>query len=410
MKIMKLHTCLNTAIAAATILAAAMAGSVNAQETPSPTSKQYSISPAIEFSGGGTSFGIKGRISNPNVPISVRPIVLFGYTPSVTGADFMKSVANGVSNLSNFAGLTADQKRAQVQLFYNVALTDPQANDIAKKLVAALSTPNPDSTQVYLIGRAKDYIARYDIETFKNLTPAQQQAQIKIFAPNIVDVATAATALNTAVTTPAPFRTPAQNQTISDAKGYLATAAATNLSGFLTLTPAQQSEELQIFSRTPLSDAQADVIATNLTTALANPTTSPNATFIASANQAIAYSSNTNAVGFTPGSGTAYGAAITYDFESADKKFIGYVGPRILFASGSNRIGNFDTSTSETDIGVLIGADYAISNDFIAGLSATYNFSKTGTLNVSGAGGFSGSAALSGSNSLDVGINFGYRF
>jgi hypothetical protein len=57
-----------------------------------------------------------------------------------------------------------------------------------------------------------------------------------------------------------------------------------------------------------------------------------------------------------------------------------------------------------------LGADYAISGDLIAGLSATYNFSKSGTLNVSGPGQFSGSAPISESTSFDVGASLGYRF
>ncbi len=80
-----------------------------------------------------------------------------------------------------------------------------------------------------------------------------------------------------------------------------------------------------------------------------------------------------------------------------------------MFANGSSKIGNFDTNTSETSVGLLIGADYAISADFIAGLSATYNFSNFGDLSVTGPGGFKGSAPVSGT-SLNIGVNFGYRF
>jgi transcription elongation factor len=223
-----------------------------------------------------------------------------------------------------------------------------------------------------------------------------------------IDAATAA--LKQAVETPASSRTPAQVQTIADAQASLNNA---DLSVFSSLTPAQQKETAQIFSRTPLTEAQADTFATSLTSALETPAnirTAVQNDIINTANQSVAYIAKTQAIGFTPGSGTAYGAAITYDFESADKKLSGYIGPRVLFASGSSKIGNFDTSTTETNFGLLLGADYAISNDFIAGLSATYNFSKTGTLNVSGPGGFNGSAPVSGGNSLDIGVNFGYRF
>jgi hypothetical protein len=54
---------------AAIVLAVVSSSCANAQE------KRFSVGPAIEFSGGGTSFGIKGRISNPGTPVSVRPIV-----------------------------------------------------------------------------------------------------------------------------------------------------------------------------------------------------------------------------------------------------------------------------------------------------------------------------------------------
>lgn len=77
------HTYIHTYILfSLTAMAAVTASGANAQDNPSANLKPYSVGPAIEFSGGGTSFGIKGRISNPGVPVSVRPIILFGYTPS----------------------------------------------------------------------------------------------------------------------------------------------------------------------------------------------------------------------------------------------------------------------------------------------------------------------------------------
>ena len=390
----------------------ATASSVNAQEI----SKPYSVGPAIEFSGGGTSFGIKGRISNPGTPVSVRPIILFGYTPSVSGATFSQAVTNGVSNFSNFAALTTEQKRAQLKLIIDFPLTDQQADDVAKKLSLALASDPATRTteQNFYIGRALGAVSNYNLETFKNLTPAQQQAQVKLFLPNATDavVANTASALDAALKTPFNNRTPAQRETISTAQGVLNSA---NLSGFSSLTSAQQKEQVGIFvnNAKPLSDSEIDAAATSLTAALntpaANRTLAQNAT-LSTAQQSVAYIANTQAIGFTPGSGTAYGAAITYDFESADKKLMGYFGPRILFATGSSKVGNFDTSTTETSIGALIGADYAISDSLTAGLNATYNFSKSGTLSVSGPGGFSGSAPVSGNSSFDIGVSFGYRF
>jgi hypothetical protein len=157
------------------------ASGANAQDNSSPNLKPYSIGPAIEFSGGGSSFGIKGRISNPGTPVSVRPIILFGYTPSVSGATFSQAVVNGAGNLSGFSALTLDQKRAQVRLISDIALTDQQADDTAKRLVAALNTPENNQTteQKFLIATAQYAVQRYDIENFKTPTPAQQKAQAK---------------------------------------------------------------------------------------------------------------------------------------------------------------------------------------------------------------------------------------
>lgn len=406
-----IHPFLLTAVVGIATLTANIA---NAQENSSTASKAYSISPAIEFSGGGTSFGIKGRISNPGTPISVRPLILFGYTPTVSGATFSQAILNG-GNLNGFAALTPEQKRAQVKLFTDVPLTEQQADEVVKQLSTALATAPTSRTpeQNFYIAKALSSVQRYDLEKFKNLTPAQQQAQVKLFNPNAsdADIATAASALDAAIKTPANSRTPAQLQTISIAQGFLNNA---NINVFASLTSAQQKEQVRIFANNPvpLTDAQADSDATSLTAVLNTPVINRSLaqqSIVSVAQQSIAYIANTQAIGFTPGAGTAYGAAITYDFESADKKLTGYVGPRILFANGSSKIGNFDTNTSETSIGLLVGADYAISGDLIAGLSATYNFSKSGDLNVTGAGGFKGSAPVSGT-SLDIGVNFGYRF
>lgn len=398
-----------------TAMAAVTASGANAQNNPSANLKPYSVGPAIEFSGGGTSFGIKGRISNPGVPVSVRPIVLFGYTPSVSGATFSQAVSSGSGTLSGFAALTTEQKRVQIKLIYDLALTDQQADDVAKRLSAALATAPARRTteQNFYIAKAQDSVQRYDLENFKTLTPAQQRAQVQLFAPATttdaqIDAATAA--LKQAVETPASSRTTAQVQTIANAQSSLNNA---DLRLFSSLTSTQQRETAQIFSRTPLTESEADAFANQLTSALqtsaATRTFTQNA-IITTANQSVAYAANTGAVGFTPGSGTAYGAAITYDFESADKKLMGYFGPRVLFATGSSKVGNFDTSTNELSIGALIGADYAISGDLTAGLNATYNFSKSGTLSVSGPGGFSGSAPISGNSSFDIGVSLGYRF
>jgi Opacity family porin protein len=57
---------------------------------PAPE-KKYSIGPAIQFGGGGTSFGITGKYKLGD-QFSVRPIFLFGYKPTVTTSNVTKSL------------------------------------------------------------------------------------------------------------------------------------------------------------------------------------------------------------------------------------------------------------------------------------------------------------------------------
>jgi opacity protein-like surface antigen len=217
-----------TPIAIAAIATIISASSVFAQEKPQ---KQFSVGPALEFGGGGTSFGIKGKVTVSD-QISVRPMILFGYKPSVSRSDI------------NQIGL------------------------------------NAGSTQA-------------------NLDTPQSQTQI----------------------------TEALNAT---------------------------------------------------------------------------------------GTGTGYGLAVTYDFKSPDSKIVGYVGPRILFGSASGSAAAtgtsaaFTTSTNETNIGLTAGADYEISPDFTAGLSATYNLSRSGTTSIT-SNNVTTSAPISG-GTFNFGINVGYNF
>jgi hypothetical protein len=117
------------------------------------------------------------------------------------------------------------------------------------------------------------------------------------------------------------------------------------------------------------------------------------------------------------GTGTAYGLTVSYDFKSPDSKIAGYIGPRLLFASASGSGNNsnsfgppgpFTTSTNETNIGLTAGADYAISPDVTAGLTATYNILRSGTTSVT-TNGRTLSDSLSGGN-FNVGINVSYNF
>jgi opacity protein-like surface antigen len=450
-------------------IAVAMASGANAQETASIVSKPNSIGPAIEFNGGGTSFGIKGKIGVGS-QISIRPTILFGYTPSVSGSTFGQALTSGINNLTalvtptraqqitaaiaadptltaetaaalldkkdptdaekqtiataqtpvfRYTTLKQEDLAAQLSAFSGVPLTDRQADEFAKQLVAAANVT--DSTkltpeQQVTIAKAQGAIARYDIETFKKLTPAQQQLLVKTYSPagsTDKQISDTVTALNSAVNTDPTKRTEADNSLLASTQSNVRNNnTAVN---FIDLTSGQQRDLLQSFSQTPLTPAEVTSLIGTLNAAAealqtpADQRTDDQKTAIANANQAIGIQSNSLTPGFTPGSGTAYGVAVTYDFQSADGKLSGYVGPRIMLANGSSKIGSFDTSTNETSIGLLVGADYAISSDLTAGLSATYNFSKSGDLTVTGPGGFKGSAPVSGS-SLDIGVNFGYRF
>ncbi len=376
-----------------------IAGSANAQEKASKT-KLNSVGPAIEFSGGGTSFGIKGKITNPGVPLSFRPIVLFGYTPNVSGGDFGKAVASGVANsFDTKVLLTPDQKRAIVrQQNPTLTLTDADADALlADALAEPVATRTPEQNALIAATTGP-------VPVFTTLTPAQQRAQVKLFTDlNLNDQQADDVAKRTSeALAAAPASRTAEQNILVDAIGN-----PTDPATFTALTPVAKRAAIKTAYNVTLSDTQADTIASQINNALTNPNAGQTALTVA--NSYISFVTRTEAVGFTPGAGVAYGAAVTYDFESADKKLSGYIGPRVLFASGSSKAGNFDTNTNETNIGLLVGADYEISPDFIAGLSGTYNFSKTGTLDVSGPGGFKGSSSVSGS-SFDVGINFAYRF
>jgi Opacity family porin protein len=449
-----------------TAIAVVMASGANAQEA---ASKPNSIGPAIEFSGSGTSFGIKGKIGVGS-QFSVRPMVLFGYTPSVSSGTFSQALTSGINNLTALvtptraqqiaaaiaadSTLTADtaaalldkkdpteaEKKtiaaaqtpvfryttlkqedlaAQLTAFSGVPLTNEQADEFAKQLVAVsrvTDTTKLTPEQQAYVSKTVSAIARYDIETFKKLTPTQQQLLVKTYSPagsTDKQIADTVTALNNAVNTDPTKRTEADSSLLATTQSNI---RSNNTSvSFVDLTSVQQRDLLQSFSQTPLTPSEVtSLVATLDAAAVAQQTPADKRTdaqkaLIANAQQAIGIQSNSLTPGFTPGSGTAFGFAVTYDFQSADGKLSGYVGPRVMFANGSSKIGSFDTSTNETSVGLLAGGDYAITSDLTAGLSATYNFSKSGTLSVTGPGGFSGSAGFS-SSSLDIGVNVGYRF
>jgi hypothetical protein len=110
-------------------------------------------------------------------------------------------------------------------------------------------------------------------------------------------------------------------------------------------------------------------------------------------------------------SGTAYGLAITYDFIFSNSKLSGYVGPRLLFVSASGDAGgSVKVTANQTNIGLLAGIDYQISDRFTAGLNAIYDFSRSGSYTITGSNnGFDGTRSIS-SSGFNVGINLGYSF
>jgi Opacity family porin protein len=120
--------------------------------------------------------------------------------------------------------------------------------------------------------------------------------------------------------------------------------------------------------------------------------------------------------------GTSFGLAATYDFRlDPQGKSTAYIGPKVSFASASGpaTINGVDLEGSnldvrETKIGLVLGTDYAISNDLTIGANLTYNFSRN--TNVSGTYGIiDGSVSdfarsTNGGSSLDFGIRAAYRF
>lgn len=120
-------------------------------------------------------------------------------------------------------------------------------------------------------------------------------------------------------------------------------------------------------------------------------------------------SNSSRTVKIPAASGTAYGVALTYDLTSQRSKLQAYVGPRILFASTSGNQDGISIKANETNIGLIAGADYAISPSFITGLNATYNFSRSGSYTLTDAQNNSSKTSISGGD-FRFGINFNYTF
>jgi opacity protein-like surface antigen len=77
-------------------------------------------------------------------------------------------------------------------------------------------------------------------------------------------------------------------------------------------------------------------------------------------------------------SGIGYGISATYDFKSPDRKISGYIGPRVLSSgvsvTGQKGFTPVKIDITEVNIGLIAGADFALTPDLTAGINATYNF------------------------------------
>jgi hypothetical protein len=112
-------------------IAVLIASGTNAQGQSVDNTKQYSIGPAIEFGDAGTAFGIKGKIG-VSPQFSIRPTVLFGYQPNVSGSNFLNGSITGIdgstiqiSTLSSSLSAINSQAVANVGTgtAYGIALT-----------------------------------------------------------------------------------------------------------------------------------------------------------------------------------------------------------------------------------------------------------------------------------------------
>jgi Opacity family porin protein len=118
--------------------------------------------------------------------------------------------------------------------------------------------------------------------------------------------------------------------------------------------------------------------------------------------------------------GTSFGIAATYDFNlDPQGKSTAYIGPKIAFSSAAGPVTLAGTdipgsnlNINETKIGLILGADYVVSNDFTIGANVTYNLSRNlnGTISLGASTPSIGNIIQSTGNSLDFGIRVGYRF
>jgi opacity protein-like surface antigen len=113
--------------------------------------------------------------------------------------------------------------------------------------------------------------------------------------------------------------------------------------------------------------------------------------------------------------GTTVGLAATYDFRlDPQARSVGYVGlsSQLVSSSGTPAIfvpliGGFPATNAkieETKVGIVAGADYALSDNFTVGANVTYNFARN--LTVEG----SRVDVTPGGSNMDFGIRAAYRF
>jgi opacity protein-like surface antigen len=118
--------------------------------------------------------------------------------------------------------------------------------------------------------------------------------------------------------------------------------------------------------------------------------------------------------------GTTFGIAATYDFNLDSKgKSTAYIGPKIAFSSSSGAvtlagadIPGSKIDINETKIGLVLGTDYAVSDDFTIGANLTYNLSRSlnGNISLGSSTPSIDNIIQSTGSSLDFAVRVGYRF
>jgi Outer membrane protein beta-barrel domain len=116
------------------------------------------------------------------------------------------------------------------------------------------------------------------------------------------------------------------------------------------------------------------------------------------------------------GTGIQYGLAVTYDFKlDPEGRTRAFLGPKVAFSSGTGsasfngvEIPASQATVNETKIGMVVGAETALSDSFMVGANATINFSRSvGGTNTNGT---TITDIQPRGSSIDFGVRAAYRF